>query len=152
MKINKAKLLKAIDAAEATEKRKVADYEAAKGLYLSQLRAAWYRDELPRLQDLRDMLSTAIRRKWLVTSDMVHDALGVQGHQYYSGTLPTWREPSVNDFTFDGERYYKIAPQTARYAALRKTLEAIEDETVAPTALSSIGLKDIATLMRAAVE
>lgn len=152
MKINKAKLLKAIDAAEAAEKRKVADYEAAKGLYLSQLRAAWYRDDLPRLQDLRDMLSTAIRRKWLVTSDMVRDALGGPEHQYYSGALPVWRAPSVGSFDLDGKRYFKIVPQTARYAALRKTLEAIEDETVTPTALSSIGLKDIATLMRAAVE
>lgn len=150
MKINKAKLLKAIDAAQAAEAKQREEYEVAKVAYVLQLQRQWRRDELPRLKNLRDLLTTAIKRDWLVTREMVDDALG-KSNRYYSSSLPVWGEPSISEFTYGGQRYNKVFLQTAKYNSLRAALEAIEDDTVTPSALQSIGFKELGYLFRAAI-
>lgn len=152
MKISKAKLLAAIDAVQAAEKQKIADYETAKRLYAARQKALWIREEMPRLKNLRNMISKALANHTLVTREMVEDALGSSRRgSYYSSQVPTWSMPNVTEFEIDGHRFYKIVPQTSKYDSLRLALNAIEDDTVTPSALTSIGFRNLGDLFRAAI-
>lgn len=155
MKVTKAALLGAIDKAFADFERESAEYAKATEVWEYDQKQKWLVEKLPQWRELRDQLSTCIKRGWPVTVDMVNDCL-VKNNGYRSSyisehTFALGTPPDVIVFA-GGERVRKPASIPNRdLASLKAFLVASPETEFSMEALARLGFKAPSWVFRAAV-
>lgn len=146
MRISKQTLIEAIDAAIANEVRLIDEYESAHERMSEAHNKSWGRESLPRWLALRDHITKTVRAGQHITED---DVRRIMTDERYA-SLPYYKPFNLSSFTLEGKSYSKVV-RRYELPALRKALEAIEEDHVTPSALASIGFKDLSWLFRKAL-
>jgi hypothetical protein len=144
--VNRQSLIDTIDQIFRDYDANCADYQAAEQRYHAAHLAEWLAEYKPKLKRLRDLLSENAKSKTKpLTSEEVN---AIFGKTY----IPTYSPPGSTNFHFEGERYSPpFISQPGELRALRATLAALEDATITPNLLRTLGFKELGWVYRSAV-
>lgn len=155
MKIKVASLIAAINAATKTEAAEIQKYNEARSKFDDQRVTEWKELVLPRWSELATLIRDRIRRKQPITRGEINAVFrGLDGVHFKDGhngsDIVCWADHGSTMFDLDGQSYRGRPVPDRQLPALKKFLESVEDETVSPTALKSLGFEKLEWLFRKA--
>lgn len=155
MQISKLKLIEAIDAATKRAQEAQQQYDAALETFTARRNAEWRNKVLPCWKELADLIRVKVRAKQPIAEDEVAAIFksidGMFGNTRYGRTVVYHTDYTSTHFTVNGVNYNGRPVVNPKLAALRKMLEAIEDDTVTPSALKGLGFDKLEWLFSRAV-
>lgn len=158
MKVTKAALLGAIDAAFVKHDQDAADYATATRLWTAIQAKNWQINKVGQWRDLRDLITKSLKSGTPITTEMVASCLhrgdGYRSSVYISDHTfnPTAPPPDVIRLEPGGVGVRRPAAIPAgQLKALKLFLESCPEEEFTMEALSRLGFKAPAFVFRAAV-
>jgi hypothetical protein len=155
MRIRKDKMIAAIDQIVADADKRTAAYDKAAVTWEKERMKRWLQEEKPKWRELQKLISSKPSVNQVVTFDEV---VAIFGRGRYDDSIkltayhPNLRPPNPLELN-DGRKFYKpTGIDLQQMHAMKKLLEAIEDDVVTDHALAKLGVKNVTPIFRAAVE
>lgn len=154
MRIRKDKMVKAIDYIVAEHNRRQEAYDKALVQYERERKAIWQRDMWPRYKKLQLLISSGGRTKVITPADL--QAIFAKGHYTDDYRMEPFAPDLAPPPTLKFESGRKVERPTGvnidQMQAMKKLLEAVEDDAVSDSVLARLGVKDVTPIFRMAVE
>lgn len=154
MKISKKALLDSINTALAADEANKIEWEQAVRSWRKRCETKWLQEKLPQWRELRDLITTAVKRGRPITQEQVTDCLK-RSDRYSSSYLsdhtynPNGSPPAT--ISFQGRNVSRQRVPVKDLQALKLFLEQAQDDSFSLESLSRLGFKAPAWVFRAAV-
>jgi len=155
MRIRKDKMIKAIDGIIADHDKRKAAWEKGLVTWEKERRQRWLREEKPKFGRLSKLITDSLKGGGVLTHEQVKEIFGVGRYDNIINLTPYQPDLMPNSpITLNsGQKLSKpTGVDIQQMQAMKKLLEAIEDDVVTDHALAKLGVKNVTPIFRAAVE